>query len=84
MAPPSARLAAVVDLADLDAARAHPTHPYREYSGPFFDCGHRVLRGGPWATAPRVATPTATWDPPRRRRLLAGLRPAADPPLHGG
>ena len=55
-------------------------HPYREYSEVFFDRGHRVLRGGSWATAPRVATPTfRNWDLPQRRQIFAGLRIAADP-----
>ena len=31
-------------------------HPYREYSEVFFGDGYRVLRGGSWATHPRVAT----------------------------
>ena len=54
-------------------------HPYREYSEPFFDRGHRVLRGGSWATHPRVAGPTfRNWDLPQRRQLFAGLRLARD------
>jgi len=60
-------------------------HPYREYSEPFFDRGHRVLRGGSWATDPRVATPTVrNWDLPQRRQLFAGLRLASDPPGSAG
>ena len=56
-------------------------HPYREYSEPFFGQGHRVLRGGSWATHPRVAGPTfRTWDLPQRRQLFAGLRLAHDVP----
>jgi iron(II)-dependent oxidoreductase len=62
--------------------RAYPgfvAHPYREYSEVFFDRGHRVLRGGSWATSPRVATPTfRNWDLPQRRQIFAGLRLAAD------
>ena len=54
-------------------------HPYREYSEPFFDQGYRVLRGGSWATHPRVAGPTfRNWDLPERRQLFAGLRLARD------
>jgi iron(II)-dependent oxidoreductase len=54
-------------------------HPYREYSEVFFDEGYRVLRGGSWATSPRVATPTfRNWDLPQRRQIFAGLRLAAD------
>jgi iron(II)-dependent oxidoreductase len=54
-------------------------HPYREYSEVFFGQDYRVLRGGSWATAPRVATPTfRNWDLPQRRQIFAGLRLAAD------
>ena len=54
-------------------------HPYREYSEVFFDRGHRVLRGGSWATHPRVATPTfRNWDLPQRRQIFAGVRLARD------
>jgi gamma-glutamyl hercynylcysteine S-oxide synthase len=54
-------------------------HPYREYSEVFFGDAHRVLRGGSWATAARVATPTfRNWDLPQRRQLFAGVRLAAD------
>jgi gamma-glutamyl hercynylcysteine S-oxide synthase len=54
--------------------------PYREYSEVFFGDGHRVLRGGSWATSPRVATRTfRNWDLPQRRQIFAGLRLAATP-----
>ncbi|MFL5821122.1 MAG: ergothioneine biosynthesis protein EgtB [Solirubrobacteraceae bacterium] len=54
-------------------------HPYREYSEVFFGDGYRVLRGGSWATARRVATPTfRNWDLPQRRQIFAGLRIARD------
>lgn len=50
-------------------------HPYREYSEVFFDRGYYVLRGGSWATAPRVATPTfRNWDLPQRRQIFSGVR----------
>jgi iron(II)-dependent oxidoreductase len=50
-------------------------HPYREYSEVFFAGDYRVLRGGSWATSPRVATPTfRNWDHPVRRQIFAGLR----------
>lgn len=50
-------------------------HPYREYSEVFFDRGYLCLRGGSWATDPRVATPTfRNWDLPERRQIFAGLR----------
>ncbi len=54
-------------------------HPYREYSEVFFGDRYRVLRGGSWATHPRVATPTfRNWDLPLRRQIFAGLRLARD------
>jgi iron(II)-dependent oxidoreductase len=54
-------------------------HPYREYSEVFFGGDFRVLRGGSWATHPRVATPTfRNWDHPQRRQIFAGLRIAQD------
>jgi iron(II)-dependent oxidoreductase len=53
--------------------------PYREYSEPFFRQDYRVLRGGSWATRPRVATPTfRNWDHPERRQIFSGLRIARD------
>jgi iron(II)-dependent oxidoreductase len=54
-------------------------HPYREYSEVFFGDGYRVLRGGSWATDPRVAIVTfRNWDLPQRRQIFAGLRLARD------
>jgi iron(II)-dependent oxidoreductase len=50
-------------------------HPYREYSEVFFGDGYRVLRGGSWATHPRVAGLTfRNWDLPQRRQIFAGVR----------
>ncbi len=50
-------------------------HPYREYSEVFFGEDYRVLRGGSWATHPRVATRTfRNWDLPQRRQIFSGLR----------
>jgi iron(II)-dependent oxidoreductase len=50
-------------------------HPYREYSEVFFGGRHRVLRGGSWASHPRVATRTfRNWDLPERRQIFAGVR----------
>jgi iron(II)-dependent oxidoreductase len=52
--------------------------PYREYSEVFFDSGYRVLRGGSWATRPRVARNSfRNWDLPQRRQIFAGFRCAA-------
>jgi gamma-glutamyl hercynylcysteine S-oxide synthase len=50
-------------------------YPYAEYSAIFFGKGYRVLRGGSWATRPRVARPTfRNWDHPQRRQIFAGFR----------
>jgi iron(II)-dependent oxidoreductase len=54
-------------------------HPYREYSEVFFAGDYRVLRGGSWATSPRVATLTfRNWDHPIRRQIFAGVRLVRD------
>jgi gamma-glutamyl hercynylcysteine S-oxide synthase len=54
-------------------------HPYREYSEVFFGTAYRVLRGGSWATSPRVKTVTfRNWDLPQRRQIFAGVRLARD------
>ncbi len=48
--------------------------PYREYSEPWFS-GHRVLRGGSFATRSRLASPTyRNFYTPDRRDVLAGFR----------
>jgi iron(II)-dependent oxidoreductase len=53
--------------------------PYREYSEVFFGDQYKVLRGGAWATRPRVVTPTfRNWDFPQRRQIFSGLRIAKD------
>ena len=54
-------------------------YPYREYSEVFFGRDYRVLRGGSWATHPRVATLTfRNWDLPQRRQIFAGVRLARE------
>jgi gamma-glutamyl hercynylcysteine S-oxide synthase len=54
-------------------------YPYPEYSAIFFGQGYRVLRGGSWATRPRVARETfRNWDHPERRQIFAGFRCAED------
>jgi gamma-glutamyl hercynylcysteine S-oxide synthase len=54
-------------------------HPYREYSEAFFGEEYRVLRGGSWATSPRVGTLTfRNWDLPARSQIFAGVRLARD------
>ncbi|HEX6206521.1 MAG TPA: SUMF1/EgtB/PvdO family nonheme iron enzyme, partial [Solirubrobacterales bacterium] len=53
--------------------------PYPEYSEVFFGDEYKVLRGGSWATHPRVARPTfRNWDLPQRNQIFAGLRCARD------
>jgi iron(II)-dependent oxidoreductase len=53
--------------------------PYREYSEVFFGPGHKVLRGGAWASAPvAVRNSFRNWDLPIRRQLFAGFRCARD------
>jgi iron(II)-dependent oxidoreductase len=54
-------------------------YPYREYSEVFFGEDYRVLRGGSWATSPRVGTLTfRNWDLPIRSQIFAGVRLARD------
>ncbi|HTQ67765.1 MAG TPA: SUMF1/EgtB/PvdO family nonheme iron enzyme [Solirubrobacteraceae bacterium] len=54
-------------------------HPYREYSEVFFGRDYRVLRGGSWATHPRVASTTfRNWDLPLRRQIFSGVRLARE------
>ncbi|PSL00199.1 iron(II)-dependent oxidoreductase [Murinocardiopsis flavida] len=53
--------------------------PYREYSEVFFGPGHKVLRGGSWATHATAARGTfRNWDLPVRRQIFAGFRCARD------
>ena len=53
--------------------------PYPEYSQVFFGDGYKVLRGGSWATHPRVVRPSfRNWDLPQRSQIFAGLRCARD------
>ncbi len=52
-------------------------HPYREYSAPFFD-GRPVLRGGSWATAPRMRHPRyRNYFAAGRNDVFAGFRSCA-------
>jgi iron(II)-dependent oxidoreductase len=54
-------------------------YPYREYSEVFFGERYRVLRGGSWATDPRVASVHfRNWDLPQRRQIFAGVRLARE------
>lgn len=53
--------------------------PYAEYSEAFFGTGHKVLRGGSWATRPGAIRNTfRNWDFPIRRQIFSGFRCARD------
>jgi iron(II)-dependent oxidoreductase len=63
----------------LSAYPGFSAWPYAEYSSIFFGDGHRVLRGGSWATRPLVARNTfRNWDLPGRRQIFSGFRCARD------
>ncbi|HEY2631401.1 MAG TPA: SUMF1/EgtB/PvdO family nonheme iron enzyme [Solirubrobacteraceae bacterium] len=63
----------------FDRYEGFVAHPYREYSEVFFGKDYRVLRGGSWATSPRVRTVTfRNWDLPVRSQIFAGLRLARE------
>jgi iron(II)-dependent oxidoreductase len=63
----------------FDGYPGFAAYPYREYSQVFFGEDYRVLRGGSWATHPRVANPTfRNWDLPQRSQIFAGVRLAKD------
>ena len=52
-------------------------HPYRDYSAPWFD-GRPVLRGGSWATQPRMKHPKyRNFFMPGRVDIIAGFRSCA-------
>ena len=54
-------------------------HPYRDYSQPWFD-GRRVLRGGSFATSPRMKHPRyRNFFPAHRNDVFAGFRSCASP-----
>ncbi len=51
--------------------------PYRDYSQPWFGT-RKVLRGGGWATSPRIARPTyRNFFTPERNDVFAGFRTCA-------
>jgi gamma-glutamyl hercynylcysteine S-oxide synthase len=63
----------------FDGYRGFVAYPYREYSQVFFGDAYRVLRGGSWATHPRVASVSfRNWDLPQRRQIFAGVRLARE------
>lgn len=52
--------------------------PYAEYSAPWFESPHVVLRGGCWATRARLLRNTwRNFYPPHRRDVFAGFRTCA-------
>jgi gamma-glutamyl hercynylcysteine S-oxide synthase len=52
--------------------------PYAEYSAPWFESPHYVLRGGCWATRARLLRTTwRNFYPPHRRDVFAGFRTCA-------
>ena len=64
---------------DFVAYPGFTAFPYAEYSTPFFGGQFKVLRGGSWATRPRVARNTfRNWDSRLKRQIFAGLRCARD------
>jgi iron(II)-dependent oxidoreductase len=51
--------------------------PYEDYSQPWFDT-RKVLRGGSWATSPRIARPGyRNFFTPERNDVIAGFRTCA-------
>jgi iron(II)-dependent oxidoreductase len=65
---------------DFTAYPGFRAFPYPEYSEVFFGSQSKVLRGGSWATRPRLATSTfRNWDFPQRRQIFSGVRIARDP-----
>ena len=64
---------------DFTAYPGFEAFPYAEYSEVFFGPGHKVLRGGSWATRRDVIRTTfRNWDLPERSQIFAGLRCARD------
>jgi iron(II)-dependent oxidoreductase len=64
---------------DFEPYPGFEAFPYPEYSAIHFGRGHKVLRGGSWATQPLVARNTfRNWDLPERRQIFAGFRCASD------
>ena len=81
-ASPCGALGMIGDVWDWTASAFGPypgfrAFPYRQYSETHFGHGHRVLRGGSWATRPHtIETTFRSWDLARRR--LAATRGLAD------
>lgn len=75
---------------ELCANRLHPYpgfrwRPYREYSAPWFDSAHAVLRGGGRYTEAENRRPAfRNFHPPENRHVAAGLRLARSPGARPG
>lgn len=64
---------------DFTAYPGFEAFPYPEYSEVFFGPGHKVLRGGSWATRRAVVRPSfRNWDLPQRSQIFSGLRCVRD------
>ena len=64
---------------DFTAYPGFAAYPYPEYSEIFCGDEYKVLRGGSWATRPRLARGTfRNWDFPIRRQIFSGFRCAGD------
>lgn len=64
---------------DFTAYPGFAAYPYDEYSKIFYGPDYKVLRGGSWASRPRLARGTfRNWDYPIRRQIFSGFRCAAD------
>jgi len=60
---------------DFEPYPGFEAFPYDEYSKIFFGPGHKVLRGGSWATHRSVIRRSfRNWDLPERRQIFSGLR----------
>ncbi len=64
---------------DFEAYPGFEAFPYPEYSEVFFGLGHKVLRGGSWATRRDVIrTSFRNWDLPQRSQIFSGVRCVSD------
>ncbi len=63
----------------FEAREGFSPYPYEGYSAPYFNATHRTMRGGSFATAPRIATSSfRNWYVPESRQLFVGVRVAYD------
>ncbi len=79
-ASPYGVLGLIGDAWEWTASELYPypgfrAFPYSQYSETHFGRGHRVLRGGSWATRPYAIRSTfRSWDLPERRQIFTGFR----------